>query len=356
MTLIPPHLSHPLRYKEFLEGAAGTSVIMDTLLEFCPGDRPARVIWAGYEESMEWSRGVDANLRARLKIGDHERVIVYTGNLHSANRAEVFSLYLAVALLNRHGIKTRLVRTGTDYVPLIDSAAKLEPVSDDLQAHCINLGHVPRQDLPSILSLADVLVQPGKADAFNAYRFPAKLPEFLATGKPVMLPATNIGRFLKDGEQCILLRDGNALEIAQKLETLFNDGALSERIGAAGRLFAERRLTWRQSAEDLRAFYQSTLSSRRVGRQPGRARCPHRLACARLLRDRLHHGQGRIKDGSEVVDQRIRTLASSGRCALQPHSDRFRPGGGHYPQGAPESGSHPRGNQRGPRTEAAPRP
>jgi glycosyltransferase involved in cell wall biosynthesis len=262
--LIPPHLSHPRRYKEFLMNAAGISVVMDTLLEFCPPDRPSRVIWAGYEESMDWSRAADPTLRTRLGIDGDERVIVYTGNVHWLNRGEVFSLYLAVALLNRRGLKTRLVRTGTDYVDLINESWSINEASEALQEHCINMGHVPRRDLPSILSIANVLVQPGRGDAFNAYRFPAKVPEFLATGKPVLLPATNIGRFLKDGEECVLLHEGNAVEIAQKLARLFEYKAAGERIGAGGRLFAEKHLTWHESAEKLRDFYGSVLAPGKV--------------------------------------------------------------------------------------------
>ena len=41
-------------------------------------------------------------------------------------------------------------------------------------------GFVPKARLPRLLALADVLVQPGRAGAFNDYRLPSKLPEFLA--------------------------------------------------------------------------------------------------------------------------------------------------------------------------------
>jgi hypothetical protein len=47
-----------------------------------------------------------------------------------------------------------------------------------------------------LLALADLLVQPGKPDAFNDYRFPSKLPEFLSVGRPVILPDTNIAKHM----------------------------------------------------------------------------------------------------------------------------------------------------------------
>lgn len=253
-SLLPPHLSHPIRYKRFLKNARGVTMVMDTLQAFSPESEAKEVIWPGYEEELIWHRPPDHALRQRLGIAHQEYVVVYTGNVHNANHQEVFSLYLAVGLLNRRGIRTRLVRTGTDYVRLYDKQLNI------LDQYCITLGHLPRADLPALLSIADVLVQPGKADAFNMYRFPSKLPEYLASGKPVLLPAVNIGRFLKDEEEAILLKQGNALEIAQILETLFPDRARRERIGEGGRLFAEKNLKWSLGAQKLLSFYKKLLN------------------------------------------------------------------------------------------------
>lgn len=256
--LIPGYLSHPLRYREFLRCSAGVSVLIDMLLEFCPKDLPSEVIWAGYEDGLQWNISTDAGLGARLGLSERDHVVVYTGNVHAANRQEVFSLYLAVGLLNRQGIQTKLIRTGDDTVPVFDETTSF------LKDHSIELGRVRRQDLPSVLSLADVLVQPGKPDAFNLYRFPSKLPEFLASGKPVIMPNANIGAVLKDGEECLLLREGNALEIVQKLEYLFRNKDARERIGSGGRQFAENHLKWKKIAGRLQEFYQRVLAPGRL--------------------------------------------------------------------------------------------
>jgi glycosyltransferase involved in cell wall biosynthesis/ubiquinone/menaquinone biosynthesis C-methylase UbiE len=258
-TIIPPHLSHPLRYKEFLDKACGISVIIDTLQEFCPPALPSEVIWPGYDDNIDWAPPFDAKLQQRLGIGTNEFVVVYTGNVHLSNQQEVSSLYLAIGLLNRRGIRTKIVRTGVDHVQLLNKS-----LEKDLKEFCINLGHVDRSELPATLSLADILVQPGKADQFNNYRFPSKLPEYFATGKPVLLPAANIGRYLKDGDECILLQQGHALEIAQKLEILFHDNEMRKKTGAAGQHFAEQNLRWDQSAAKLQAFYQRLLASNKL--------------------------------------------------------------------------------------------
>jgi hypothetical protein len=105
-------------------------------------------------------------------------------------------------------------------------------------------------------------VQPGPPGDFNDYRFPSKLPEFLVSGKPVVLPRTNIGRFLQDDVDCVLLDQGHALDIAEKLEPLLTDPDRRKRIGASGREFALRELTWSKSAARVKAFYEATLAGR----------------------------------------------------------------------------------------------
>jgi glycosyltransferase involved in cell wall biosynthesis len=140
----------------------------------------------------------------------------------------------------------------------------VEPLAEKMKEVVIELGVRPRSELPSILSLADVLVQPGGPDAFNDYRFPSKLPEFLASGRPVMLPRTNIGRHLQDEAECILLEQGDALEIARKLEPLLLDEGRRRRIGAAGRAFALEQLSWPKAARDLLTFYERLIHRRGV--------------------------------------------------------------------------------------------
>src|SRR5262249_46780805 len=243
-------LSHPRRAREFLQRAAGVSVIIDRLLDWKPADLPGVTIWPGFEEDLFASNEANPALRSELRIwpGDHRPG--YPGNLHPANLIEARTLYLAVGALNRRHIPTTLVRLGQDLV---------DPVPHELawvRRHVIDVGMRPHVEVPRYLALADVLVQPGKSDEFNDYRFPSKLPEFFAMGRPVVLPATNIGLHLRDGEDAILLRDGSALELATTLERLFADPDLAQRLGRAARTFAETHLTWSQSVIKLLDFYR----------------------------------------------------------------------------------------------------
>ena len=245
---VPQHLSHPVRYKQFILNSAGVTALTEKLLEFKPDELPGQVIWPGYDSAFSDLK-INKDLIKKLGINKENKVIVYMGNSHSSNRDEIYSLYLAVYIHNRKGVPVTLIRTGVDYVPII---------SDDLlelKENCIELGFLPRNELPDLLSIADFLVQPGTSNEFNDYRFPSKLPDFLISGKPVILPNTNIGKSMKSGYNCLLLDRGDAINIAQSIEWLLEYENISEEIGRQGRKFAKANLTWGRTASTVERFY-----------------------------------------------------------------------------------------------------
>jgi len=253
--LVAAHRSHPVYYPRFLANAAGVTVLMDRLLEFKPVHVPGAVFWAGFDAAFADvpPDQPDPAFRRRLGLSGSDLVTAYTGNVHASNLDEARGLVVAVAALRRRGVPLHLVKTGWNHVdiPCFETGTK--------EGFVIDLGFCPRGDIPKVIATADVLVQPGRAGDFNDYRFPSKLPEFLASGKPVVLPRTNIGRFLQDEVDCVLLEEGHALEIAAKLEPLLGNPERRRRIGAAGRAFALRELTWAKGAARIRELYDEVL-------------------------------------------------------------------------------------------------
>ncbi len=253
--MLPDGYSHPHYYRRFLSRAAGVTAIIDRLLEFKPPEIPGEVMWPGFDPTFECLPANNPDLRYGLNIAEDEFVLVYPGNTHASNIDEMRSLYTSVGVLNSRGRKVRLVRFGTDYAdPLAGNREFVRP-------YCLELGFRSKQVIPSFLSMADALVQPGRPGRFNDYRFPSKLPDFLVSGRPVVLPETNIGRFLRDGEECLLLGEGDAIDIAGKLERLIADRALRQRIGAGGREFALRDLNWKTIAQRTACFYERVMSA-----------------------------------------------------------------------------------------------
>jgi glycosyltransferase involved in cell wall biosynthesis len=251
---IPPNLSHPRNYRAFIDSADGVTLIMDRLDRFVPAEMPKLILWPGADEQLFFPRPRDPELLEQLGISPETVVFCYTGNVHSANARDVRSLYLAAAILDREGTPARLIRTGRDFCSF------LGPDEEWAYRVSIDLGHVPYQEIPALLALADVLVQPGADNAFNEFRLPGKLPEFFAMGRPVILPRTNAGRFVRHGEDAWVLDKVDALGIVDAVLQLRGDRALSERLAAGAMAFGREHFDWKKNADTLAAFYEKAAA------------------------------------------------------------------------------------------------
>ncbi len=254
--VLPVHLAHPRNSKAFLRSAHGVTGIVRELADFAPRGTPFAELLPGVDFETYSPGAPDPRLRETLGLEPAEKVIFYPGNSHFANREELQSLYDAVVLLNEGGLPCRLVRTGVDTVPFPLRAA---PV--------LHLGFVERAQLPGLMRLADALVQPGEVNEFNQYRLPSKLPEFFASGRPVLLPRANIGLRVRPGIDALLLKSGRAEDIAAACRTVFDDSALAQRLSRGGAEFARRHFQPEVNAAGLDRFYRQISLSRQGWRQ-----------------------------------------------------------------------------------------
>ncbi|MBT5900667.1 MAG: glycosyltransferase [Opitutaceae bacterium] len=261
---VPPYLSHPHRSREFLAEAKGVTTIIETLVSELPEGTPRLTFWPAATDDF---KPLDRNesLRDKLGIPAKDTVIFYHGNVHGANTAEMVELYRAIDQLNISGSPTWLIRTGRE-------TEEFRQLTKDLiVGHLINVGFVKRaKDLPILMSMADVFVQPGSPGAFNDFRFPSKLPEFFSIGRPVILPASNLGKQVEHGRDAFVLDEANADAIAEAVKSIREDPALSKRLAEGSQRFAAAHFSWQISAEKLAGFYQrhtrlTSPSARRRG-------------------------------------------------------------------------------------------
>jgi glycosyltransferase involved in cell wall biosynthesis len=302
---VPPNLSHPKRFRWFIEESAGLTALIDTLLDFKPAGLPGVVFWPGFDDGILAARANSGAFRQALRLTPDEPVLVYTGNIHASNEAEVSALIDAVGLLRQRGVPAKLVKTGANFVAL-DKLKEGEEMG-----YVADLGFVSRWEIRSLLNIADVLVQPGHASPFNDYRFPCKLPEFLITGKPVILPATNLGRFLSDGVECLLLRSGFPEEIADRIQQLISDHAFAQRIGQAGQEFAFQNLSWEQNLEPVLKLYRGLIDEK-----------PRSIRHADPLPVALENTPGGEGSDAPYLELAVRSAAgSSTRVTQRPDGD-----------------------------------
>ncbi len=250
---IPDHLSHPENYKKFIAESNGVTILMDTLAAFVPASKDPQMIWPIIDREKFHDKLNMQEAKAKYGISKEELVIAYTGNVHASNYREVRSLYLAVALANRNGMRVKLIRTGVDYYDFYENKSRW-----DLSPF-IELGFVAYSEIPVILNCADILIQPGEPGPFNNYRLPSKLPEFLMMGKPVIMPATNLAKFLKENEEALLLQKGDALEILSKIKILQANPELKQKLSDNALKFALKNFNEEVNCTVLVNYYEKVL-------------------------------------------------------------------------------------------------
>ncbi len=242
-------LAHPRRYHHFLRTADGITVIVEALRRQAPPGIPCALLEPGVDFSKYRAQAPDPAYCRELGLPVDGKVLVFTGSITFANEPEVRELYEAVALLNERGYPTRLVRTGPS-APQFQAS-----LSDSIRSFVMDLGFVDKGRLPDLLALADVLVQPGRPGPFNDLRLPSKLPEFLSAGRPVILPATNIGLDLRDGVDALLLKTGSVVEIADACTRVFGGPPLAHILGQNAVAFAHARFDLATNTRGLVDFY-----------------------------------------------------------------------------------------------------
>jgi glycosyltransferase involved in cell wall biosynthesis len=255
-SLIPSTLSHPRHSREMLGAADGVTVILDSLRAQLPLGKEARTIWPAADAAAFFPRPRPDAFRRALGWKDDRIVLFYHGNVHASNQAEVRELYAAVIELNRRGQPCTLVRLGRD------DGDFLGPLARSVAPHVLNLGMLHHSRIPMLMALADYFVQPGGPDDFNDFRFPSKLPEFFALGRPVILPRTNIGLLVRHGEDGYVLERADRDAIVAAVLALQADPRLREKLATGAAAFARTHFSWPASAAKLQDYYLELAANR----------------------------------------------------------------------------------------------
>ena len=305
--LVPYNLSHPVKYKEFMATADGVTIIIDKLAEFASPLASTITLYPGVDREEFYPQPKDTNLLKSLGIKDGTTILCYTGNVHLANIDEVRCLYLAVGKRNQAGKPTVLLRTGTDHdVQILDKDQSW------IKKYVIELGWIDRQEMPKILALADVLVQPGKPDKFNDYRFPSKIPEFLAMGKPVIIPDSNIGKVLTHEENALILDSVDENSLPAMIDFIVENPDLSNKLAENALKFVDKKLNWPNSGHQLYSFYKSLFTEEKLSTTLRNA-----LVRSQLYYENLKHGQQTNQRGIKELELEIQAMKTSSQIRIE---------------------------------------
>jgi glycosyltransferase involved in cell wall biosynthesis len=183
--------------------------------------------------------------RARVGLERDGRYVGYLGNIYPRD-AEM----LLEALRRLEDRQAKLVMVG-------EAEYEVDPALAD---RVIRTGRVPFGRMLDTLSACDVLALPLSDTVANRGRWPSKINEYLAVGRPtVACDVGDIGGFLRDEGAGIVVAP-RAADLAAGLDALLRDPARAAAVGERAREVA--RTTYSQEAvgRKLEAFYMQTLA------------------------------------------------------------------------------------------------
>jgi glycosyltransferase involved in cell wall biosynthesis len=106
-------------------------------------------------------------------------------------------------------------------------------------------GRVPHARVPALVSLFDVAVSPRA----TFYASPMKVIEYMALGKPVLVPGTpNFLDIVDDEVNGITFRDADVDALADSLARMYESPQLCQLLGQHAREKVQSRLNWRWNA------------------------------------------------------------------------------------------------------------
>ncbi|MGD8793445.1 MAG: glycosyltransferase family 4 protein [Anaerolineae bacterium] len=268
-------LRYPERLHHHLLGCsilARADRVLATSLDYAAASRLGDLMARHPRLVGELPNGVDAarfhpgsdgrSLRARYGLQDGQHVILFVGALDRAHYFKGIDVLLdALARLDAGDVHLFLVGDG-DLRPAYQAQAR----ALGLDRRVTFCGRVPAADLPAHYALCDLLALPSTTmgEAFGLV-----LIEAMATAKPVVasnLPG--VRSVVADGADGLLVRPGDAADLAAKLRALLDDPARRMEMGRRGRQKVEAHYDWPVVIPRLARVYDQALAG---GRGAGRA-------------------------------------------------------------------------------------
>lgn len=194
--------------------------------------------------------------RIRAKFEFTEKLIVYTGMFMSLKFGDFDILISAMKkiLQKRQDVKLLVIGEGKERF-------KAEMMVDKrgLTENIIFVGYFLQKDLVDALSAADVLVLPMRDNLINRLRFPTKLCEYLATGRPTVASAVGeVKRIITHGKDGLLCKPGDPESMAECILKVLNDDELAHSLGKEARITSEK-YNIKRVASLLEDVYKATL-------------------------------------------------------------------------------------------------
>jgi glycosyltransferase involved in cell wall biosynthesis len=199
------------------------------------------------------SGGATRSVRERLGIGGAV-VLGHVGLFHHWDRLDAL-IEAAKSIRDQHPeVKILLVGDGPEMENLKHTARRL-----GMESAMVFSGPVPRDDVPAYIDAMDICVLPDS----NAFGSPIALFEFMAMGKPCVVPDLGPMRdVIEDHVTGLVFPHADYSSMRAALLRFIEDPSLRIRIGAQARQRVFERHTWARNARIVSQLASSEWSTR----------------------------------------------------------------------------------------------
>jgi len=185
-------------------------------------------------------------------------VVVFLGTMGSWY--DLHTLIRSIKLLKDSGINVRceLVLAGLDYWPKLSHELFNLIKSLELKGVISVKREVPHEEVPSVLSRADVLVAPYFR---NAYGFsPLKLFEYMIMKKPIVSSdVKEVREVITHEKEGLLVPPESCEELAKAIKKIVNDSNLRKKLSIKAYHKVIKNYTWKQHAQRFKKVYEELL-------------------------------------------------------------------------------------------------
>jgi len=132
-------------------------------------------------------------------------------------------------------------------------------LGNDLEGRVLPRPYVPANDLGRALGCADIILVPLQPRGFNLARFPNRVGEAMAAGRPVVTNAVGDAAELVRQEGIGVVADADPWAIARAVRELLEDPDRLSQMGRKARQIAESKYDWAMLARRVESFYEAIL-------------------------------------------------------------------------------------------------
>lgn len=184
-----------------------------------------------------------------------KKYMCYMGNME-LSKDNVDNILYALSILLRDNYDVHLYLFGK---PNLKDKSILERIIEqEGLANNTSFRFAQYNDVPKILSEADILVSSQPVTVRADGGFPTKLGEYLMSGTPVL--STNVGetsKYFKDGEHMYFAKPESPLDYANKLKYIIDNYEKALAVAKKGKMLIEQSYSHISAGEKMHKFLKS---------------------------------------------------------------------------------------------------